>query len=77
MAIAIKSFCSAILNIFFFSIYVRYIDVFKKMYVMFLFIGESYCKDCDGFSHIEDQKSHKMFIHMKNNVHFRPAKILQ
>ena len=47
------------------------------MFVIYLSIRKSYCRGCNGFSYVEDQKSHRIFIHTDNNTPFHPTEILQ
>ena len=39
---------------------------------MYLSIRKSYCRGCDGFSYIEDQKSHRISMHINNNTPLQP-----
>ena len=48
------------------------VKLFKNMYIIYLSIGESNCKDCDGFSHVEDEKSNRISIQMNNNTSLHP-----
>ena len=66
----------AILNGNIFSIYMKYFNVFNKMYVMYLSIGKSFCKGCDDFSCVEDQKSYRISIHTHNSTPFHPTEFL-
>ena len=54
----------------------RYFNVFKKMYVMYLSVRKFYYRGCDGFSYVKDQRTHRVFIHTKNNTPFHPTGIL-
>jgi hypothetical protein len=35
----------------------KYFNVFKQMYAMYLSIRKSYRRDCNGFNYVKDQKS--------------------
>ena len=41
--------------------------------VMYLSIGESYFRGCDGFSHVEKRKSNIIFYHVNNLTLFIQA----
>jgi hypothetical protein len=54
----------------------KYFNVLKQIYVMYLPIKKSYFRSCDGFSNVEDENSHRISIHTNNNTSALPTEII-